>query len=131
MQEGRLALLSALKSFDASRGIPFERFAYRVIDNAMTDAIRRERREAKPGSSDEYVDECHADRGGSVEERVGDRELYMVAVASVDEDRRVAVIMRFEQDKGYRVIADEMGVAVNTAYLAVKDAIATMRKRAA
>lgn len=86
------------------RGAPFITWLYRIASNALADQRKRHSREASA--------EDLPDREGGSEvnlEEVERRAFLFDAVATLPEDQRRVIIMRFAEEKSIRDIAGELG----------------------
>lgn len=133
VQEGSIAFVQAISRFDPSRGAALWTYAVRWVRNAMIDYVRRERRRSSAiDSSVVELDELPSGgAAGSVEGELADHEFVLVACRALSKDEHVLIVKRFYDDKDFRQIAEEMGVAVDTAFRAVRSAVESMRKAAA
>ncbi|MCR5002108.1 MAG: sigma-70 family RNA polymerase sigma factor [Lachnospiraceae bacterium] len=98
LQEGRLAIIRAAKKYDEGRGIYFSTFAHEVIENAVSDQVRKsakgyEAHMTRKGVTrifldDDPVDDTDETDGLSVSEKyggderdpVGDRAVYNLKI---------------------------------------------------
>nr|WP_297708629.1 sigma-70 family RNA polymerase sigma factor [uncultured Butyrivibrio sp.] len=81
LQEGRIAMIEAAKSYDPSSGVKFSTFAYKVMRNAMNDLCRKgdssfERRLAYDGDVQVFLDDDPTDDDGIPEqEKIPDGDI--------------------------------------------------------
>lgn len=81
LQEGRIAMIEAAKSYDSSSGVKFSTFAYRVMRNAMNDLCRKgdssfEHRLAYDGNTQVFLDDDPTDDDGVPEqEKIPDGDI--------------------------------------------------------
>lgn len=73
LQEGRIAMIEAAKSFEPSTGVKFTTFAYKVMRNAMNDLCRKgdssfEHRLAYDGNAQVFLDDDPTDEDGVPEQ---------------------------------------------------------------
>jgi RNA polymerase sigma-70 factor, ECF subfamily len=128
-QEGFLAALAALDRFDRSRRLgPWLHtiVARRAIDYARARAVRREVQDGpvEGGSlvGDPLVGEPAADERSS---RPSDR--LLAALAGLDHERRVVVVLRHLLDLSPRQIADLLDVPVGTVNSRMRRALDQLR----
>lgn len=131
IQEGRLALLRAAETFDASRGVPLIGYAWRFISSAMLRFVNCELSE-RVSRSDEGLVALIAGDGPSPEDEAGDAEmidcLHEAMQDLTEEDRKILSLFYF-QGKGLKPIAEELGVSAAWAHRLFHAAIAILANR--
>jgi RNA polymerase sigma-70 factor (ECF subfamily) len=126
-QEAMISIVRGLANFDGRSS--FGTWVYRIATNASLDELRRRRRRPLAGLStrDDAPHEIADPDAGVRIESIGDRMAIDVALATLTEEFRVAVVLRDVGDLDYAEIAEVLGVPVGT----VKSRIARGRAQMA
>jgi RNA polymerase sigma-70 factor, ECF subfamily len=111
-QEAMIAIARGITRFDGRAA--FTTWSYRVATNAALDELRRKRRRPLPVDPTDRDGRAPADRGPSLEERVGTRLDVDAALATLPDEFRVAVVLRDLCDLDYAEIADVLDVPPGT-----------------
>jgi RNA polymerase sigma-70 factor, ECF subfamily len=119
-QEAVLAIVRGLPRFDGRSA--FTTWSYRVATNACLDELRRRQRRPVPG-----LEPVAEPVTAGVEQRVVDRVVLDQALPMVDEDFRVAVVLRDVAGLDYAEIAEVLGIPGGT----VRSRIARGRRQLA
>lgn len=135
VQEGRIAVVAALKHYDPSRGASFWTFARRTVLNAMIDLLRKESRESlllfEDGDSDAVSDSPNAEESMiGIEERMVRTRKVADAFGALSPQEQSFVRKRFAGQSN-QSIADEIGVSRETVRRVFNEAATTLRERVA
>lgn len=127
VQEARLAVWDALRTYDAGRG-PFWPYAKAAAWRAMNTACARARREPSRPSKEETIEFI----APPVEPLVGPgtRKRTILAMLSLEDDERTILVLHFDRHQSMRDLALLLGVSVRTVYLRIHRALERMRKMA-
>jgi RNA polymerase sigma-70 factor (ECF subfamily) len=114
-QDALQSAFGALDRFD--RGRPFEPWLKRIVVNRAIDELRRQQRAPTPF---EFADEPAADSTLT-------NAAVAAAVARLDHDRRVVVVLRYWLDYGPNDISELLGVPVGTVASRLNRALEQLR----
>jgi RNA polymerase sigma-70 factor (ECF subfamily) len=123
-QEGFLAAVAALDQFDRSRRLgPWLRtiVARRAIDHARARAVRREVQSGSPETA------AAAAEPGPEPEASRPSDRLLAALARLDHERRVVVVLRHLLDLSPRQIAEVLDVPVGTVNSRMRRALDQLR----
>lgn len=122
--EANLAMLTALSSYESSRGVPLAAFVYERVFHALCSLYRREWQHALHV----YSGNCLIEKGSSSQPCSVEAERLQEAIRSVPE-RECAVIYRtFFSGNTEREIAEELGVAAAVVHRLKKRALQLLRE---
>jgi RNA polymerase sigma factor (sigma-70 family) len=136
MQEGRLALLSASRTWEASYGVKLWTYARKFVLGAMirfvSDAAEEPSRPSDPryDEDDEIQETAHDNQ--TPEDALSHKEQVAIMVselAHLSENERRAVRLSFNEGLDIRSIATSLGVPRSTAHDILQGAIAKLRER--
>lgn len=135
-QEGRIAMLTAIRLFDENKGTQLWTYARPFVLGAMLRFLLQQSKE--PSSpSNEDMSEIESEEPNAedsileTEERVEQRRRLMHALESLTEKEREIIFMRFHEERAFRAMADALGINVERVHTAYKGAIVSLRERAA
>ncbi len=102
-----LRALNKLDTFESQRPGAFLAYLRMILLNALRDEVRRRNRRPEQLP---IAEEQLASQSSVVEELAGAEALaaYEAALSKLDEEKRMAVLMRVEFGMGYQEIADEL-----------------------
>jgi len=130
-QEGMIGLLSAVKSFDESKGVSFRTYASACISNRIISAVRKSVRLVPQSSEPLYIDHVSAD----VSDMSADPERIVIGQDEADRlirilDERLSelerkVLYSYLSGNSYRKIADGLSLRTKD----VDNALQRVRKK--
>lgn len=131
VQEGRIELLRAAKTFRADSGNKLWSYARKFVVGAMLRYLTREVEEPSRASIEDTIDDNASD-GTSPESSATASEIrttVSAAMTTLDAEERRILAMYFNEDKGLRSIAKELNVSLGSAHERFHSALVTLQSR--
>jgi len=136
-QEGRIAMLRALETFDPTRGVELWTYAKRFVLGAMLRFLAVEAKEPHGDDVDDLVASIASPEDNAeeaiihTEERAAQRERLMKGLAALTDEEREIIFLRFFEMKSSRAVAEQLGISKGDESRKAKSAMATLKERAA
>jgi RNA polymerase sigma factor (sigma-70 family) len=128
-----LGLVKAAKAYQASRGIPFEKFAFRkgmygAIDEMRKDGILRRRQAAPRPTVGSLIDDIADPSGENGLDGVEQRDMCKTLLGGLSQKDRQVLMMYYAQHMTFKEIGEVFDVSESAICLRHKAIIGRMRK---